>query len=467
MSARRPHRFLLLVALTAGGCAQGDEADATPTDASVVKDTGSTPDATADSADTARPDSAVDSAVAPDAALDTAVADTSVAPDTAAPCGSTLPAGWPASFVPYTWNPLLVPSSGSANHGADNVYAPDLHDWLGVRVMFYGAQGSDGHDRIYAAWSKNGMEWRKYPTDAAPLPVLDRGASNHVNDPSAVLVGSTWRMYYTDAPTAENDRIWLAESDSAHGFVKKAEVLGPVSGTWESDKVGRPSVLVEGGVYKMWYDGSTAGVRHVGYATSTDGLTFTRHPANPIFLNAGAIDVKKVGAVYVMLREAGDGTYWATSSDGVCWKDRGKLFGLSGKPYDAFGQVTPFLETDGTSVRAVWFGGASVSTWNKNRIAAAFPAGATIPGGAGCTACTTAGVSCTEACSVAKGGSSGSCGSPGSTSTGSCCACASDGCDSCVAAGNCQAACVSAGKSGGYCAYPGSADGSKCCACLP
>ncbi len=381
--------------------------------------------------------------------------------------GPALPSGWPASLSLWDWNPVLVPTSGHPNHGADNVYAPDIHEVDGVQVMFYGAQGADGHDRVYLAWSREGLDWRKYPTDSAPAPVLDHGGSNHVNDPSVVRAGATWRMYYTDAPTAENDRIWLAEATNLRSFQKSAEVLGPVPGTWEADKVGRPSVLLEGGKYKMWYDGAANGQRHVGFASSDDGVHFTRHVGNPIFLNAGAIDVKKVGDQYVMLREGGDGTYWATSPDGLCWVDRGKLFGKSGKAYDAYGQVTPFLQVSSGVLRGIWFGGASVATWNKNRIAVAFPAGASVPSAGGCTGCTTDGWSCSQACQSAGGGALGTCGAPGSTSPGACCACQSEGCEGCQPHVDCQAACVAAGKAGGWCATPGSQDPDHCCACLP
>ena len=60
--------------------------------------------------------------------------------------------------------------------------------------MFYGAQGG-GNDAIFLATSRGGTEWRKWPQDNAPQPVLARGASNHVNDPSVVLVGGTYRMF--------------------------------------------------------------------------------------------------------------------------------------------------------------------------------------------------------------------------------------------------------------------------------
>jgi len=382
-------------------------------------------------------------------------------------CDPAMPTGWPATISPWIGNPMLVPTSATANQGSDNIYAPEIHAVGGARVMWYGAQGSDGHDRVYVAYSSDGMEWRKVPSDQAPVPALEAGGSNHVNDPSVVRVGSTYRMYYTDAPTAELDRIWLAESSSITGFAKVAEVLGPgAPGSWEEIKVGRPSVVVEGGVTHMWYDGTGPSGRHVGYATSTDGLTFERHPSNPVFLNAGAVDVKKVGGVYVMLREAGDGTYWATSTEGTCWVDRGKLFGLSGAAFDAYGQVTPFLEVEGGGLKAVWFGGASVATWNKNRIGVAFPGGTAVPAGGGCSGCTTWGWSCSTACQAASLSAAGQCGSPGSTNPGACCNCLAEGCEACAGATDCHAACVLAGKPGGWCAHPGSSDPATCCACL-
>jgi hypothetical protein len=378
-----------------------------------------------------------------------------------------LATGFPSSLAVWNRNPVLVPTKTAAINGWDNVYAPDLHAFSGVYVMFYGAQGSDGHDRIFMAWSKNRAEWRKYPSGTAPAPVLDRGSSNHVNDPSAVYAGGKWRMYYTDAPSGIDDRIWLAESTTLTGFAKVQMVLDKgAAGSWEAEKVGRPSVLYEGGVYKMWYDGQVGGVRHVGYATSTDGLSFTRHPANPVFMNAGAIDVKKIGGVYVMVRESAAGTDFATSPDGICWVDRGKLFGLSGAGYDQYGQVTPFLDVNSGNLEGVWFGGASAATWDKNRIAVAWAPGFTPPNGGGCAACTSSGVSCSEACQSA-GLSAGVCGNPGSATAGSCCACASEGCDGCKgSAKDCQDACVKAGKAGGWCAHPGSTNPGTCCACL-
>jgi hypothetical protein len=382
-------------------------------------------------------------------------------------CGEALPAGWPTGWSVAGHNPVLVAARGSALQGRDNVYAPEIHRDGALWVMWYGAQASDGGDRIHVAVSRDGVTWRRHPRDDAPLAALERGSSNHVNDPSVVRAVDRWRMYYTDAPTAENDRIWLAESTSLTGFTRVREVLAPgASGAWDAEKVGRPAVLLESGVYRMWYDGTANGRRHVGLATSTDGVTFTRHPANPVFLDAGAVDVKRVGGVYVMLREAGDGTYWATSDDGLCWRDRGRLFARSGADYDRFGQVTPFLQVEGDRAAAVWFGGASVMSWDRNRIAVAWPVGVTAPAGGGCTGCTAPGLSCAQACHGA-GFAAGTCGQPGSGDPGQCCTCVADGCEGCRGdAADCHEACVRAGNTTGWCGVSGSTDPSRCCVCV-
>ena len=196
----------------------------------------------------------VDASVSDPPKFDAAVSDLS-SRDAMVGCDPALPAGWPATFSVYSYNPILVPTASAATQGADNVYAPDLHDFAGVRVMWYGGQGSDGHDRIFVAWSKDGMQWRKWPSDAAPAPVLDVGTSNHVNDPRVVRIGDTWRMYYTDAPVAENDEIWLAESPKLTGFSTLQRVFGKgPAGSWYEEKVGRPAVLYEGVIYCIWYD---------------------------------------------------------------------------------------------------------------------------------------------------------------------------------------------------------------------
>ena len=122
----------------------------------------------------------------------------------------------------------------------------------------------------------------------------------------------------------------------------------------------------------MWFDSESTDPqypqRYVGYATSTDGRAWNIRP-DWVF-TGGAVDVKKVGNKYIMLQEWQQGTLLAVSSDGITWTDKGPLFRNSGTDFDRYGQVTPFLLLNPTTGKpqAIYFGGASVATWNGNRI---------------------------------------------------------------------------------------------------
>jgi hypothetical protein len=322
--------------------------------------------------------------------------------------------------------PALSPASDDDN-GSDNIYAPDI-----VRVsdslclMYYGGQDAAGHDQIFVATSTDCHHWAAWPHRDDPEPVVSNGRSNHVNDPSVVVVGGVWWMYYTDAASGIDDRIHLATSSDGFHWTKQGEVLGTgAAGAWDSLKVGRPSVVHRDGLFWLYYDGQDGTARHVGVATSADGRSFTRHASNPILRDAGAMDVDRIADTWVILWESWSGTYAATSADGVSWCGQGLVLGLSGAAWDTYGQVTPAVYTrDGSRFDALYFGGASDACWCHNRVGVALPAGDPTPADpdAGCDACVSDS-DCTEACRDGGYGVDGACAAPGSTDPGACCAC--------------------------------------------
>ncbi len=268
-----------------------------------------------------------------------------------------------------------------APHGQGNVYAPDvLHDGAVYR-MWYGGQGKDGHDRISYAESVDGKSWTRMGV------VLKDDQANHVNDPSVVKVGSKFYMYFTRTERDVVDRIDVAVSDDGKVWESHGAAITPgAAQAWDGLSAGRPSVIVEDGLFKMWYDGrkdfppgapvkgvpiSPTSHRSVGYATSTDGITWTKYQGNPVFeYDAGAIDVKRVGKTLLMLRESHEGTRFAVSQDGIHWKDGGSFVNKSTSPWDAHGHVTPFLLLDPQmQIHRLFVGAASAATWDRNRVA--------------------------------------------------------------------------------------------------
>ncbi len=72
-------------------------------------------------------------------------------------------------------------------------------------------------------------------------------------------------------------------------------------GNWDGGFVSVPAVVYADGLFHMFYLGGAGSPNDsqaaVGYATSTDGLTFTRHPANPVLAFDAAVGGRGVGAV--------------------------------------------------------------------------------------------------------------------------------------------------------------------------
>ena len=268
-----------------------------------------------------------------------------------------------------------------APHGEGNVYAPHVLREGKLYRMWYGGQGRDGHDRIHYAESVDGAAWERRGV------VLEDRNANHVNDPTVVRVGHLYYMYYTRTAKDVVDRIDVAVSKDGIRWDPKGVALavGP-PGAWDALSVGRPSVIHEDGLFKLWYDGrkdfppgapvtdvptSPTSRRSVGYATSADGLQFARHGPDPVLQNdAGGVDVKRSGSRMVMVYESRDGTRRASGTDGIEWSDDGLLVRKSGADVDAFGHVTPNLLADAEEQNwRLYVGAAAAAAWDRNSIA--------------------------------------------------------------------------------------------------
>ncbi len=287
----------------------------------------------------------------------------------------------------FIGNPVLKPEAPyELWMGGGNLYAPAILKRDDRFWMWYGAQNPEGHDQIHLAFSHDGIDWDRYEDN----PVIPVGEANHVNDPTVVEVGGTFYMYYSHAPTGEMDRIHLATSDDGMRWQPRGRVIspGPIN-TWDSLKVGRPSVIYEDGTFKLWYDGTEADPehpnrirpgtgRHVGFARSWDGYSFQKE-SQPVYHNAGAVDVAHIGDQYIMLHESREGTHWAAGRTETSFEHKGLLLPRSGEAYDRYGQVTPMLLVEDGCWTAIYYGAAEglpeqgAADWNRNRIGVAFP----------------------------------------------------------------------------------------------
>jgi beta-1,2-mannobiose phosphorylase / 1,2-beta-oligomannan phosphorylase len=108
-------------------------------------------------------------------------------------------------------------------------------------------------------------------------------------------------------------------------------VFAAEPGKWDARIRERGWILREGGVWKLWYtgyDGTRDGLRMLGYATSPDGIKWTRHPKNPIYRDHWVEDmmVVKHDGQYLMFAEGKDDrAQLLVSKDGLNWKRVGQL----------------------------------------------------------------------------------------------------------------------------------------------
>ncbi|GAB2773024.1 hypothetical protein GCM10027275_14980 [Rhabdobacter roseus] len=131
---------------------------------------------------------------------------------------------------------------------------------------------------------------------------------------------------------------------------------GTGTDTWDQRIRERGFILKEEDGYHLWYTGytktGTDQTKYLGYATSADGLAWTRHPANPIHTGQWVEDVfvlKEQGTYYMFAESQDDIAHLFTSTDRLHWTDRGALdIRLkNGKPLEAGPYGTPTVWKQG------------------------------------------------------------------------------------------------------------------------
>ncbi len=213
--------------------------------------------------------------------------------------------------------------------------------------MWFAGSPTCDNPRIGRANSQDGIAWLEDPLN----PILIPGLPPSWDELSAFLPrvikdGNSYTMWYSGDSRPDYGRIGRATSLDGRAWQK--DTLNPVmneggSGAWDQPFVGPDCVLFDGTVYKMWYDGGTLSVPgqpiSIGYATSPDGVHWTRNAENPVLTPGppGAWDEDGIGSCtviyasgYYHLWYTGDYSRWysgglsgigyAVSPDGVHWK---------------------------------------------------------------------------------------------------------------------------------------------------
>lgn len=125
---------------------------------------------------------------------------------------------------------------------------------------------------------------------------------------------------------------------------------GTGTSTWDHKIRERGYILKEDSTYHMWYTGfvNDHSDMHLGYASSKDGINWTRYPANPIYDKDWVEDMSiiKVDSTYYMFAEGrGDIAHLLISKDRIHWSEQGNLniIQTNGKPISKGPYGTPSI----------------------------------------------------------------------------------------------------------------------------
>jgi predicted GH43/DUF377 family glycosyl hydrolase len=289
----------------------------------------------------------------------------------------------------YDGSPLLdVGASGSW----DSLYVRGpwvVRDGNIYKMWYVGTDGALA-PRIGYATSPDGLKWTKYQN-----PVLSRGGAGDWDEYSLdgvaiAIVKETvkkeekddevirYRMWYTGTDSSIIPHIGYAESKDgtawtkagmSQGGINLTDVTNPIlnvgrSGEFDDEGVGQPCVLYDpaSASYKMWYVGYHNSSRRIGYAVSSDGLSWEKK--GEVGFNDGLSGMNRFypavisdGSLYRMWYMTDSGLGYAVSEDGQNWSVQNMSISGLKRSWDSQGMGDFSVLKEGTQYK-MWYDGS-------------------------------------------------------------------------------------------------------------
>lgn len=136
-------------------------------------------------------------------------------------------------------------------------------------------------------------------------------------------------------------------------YKKNPVFTGTGGNNWDKEIRERGYILFEDNIYKMWYTGYNSEIsdqKFLGYATSLDGINWSKHPGNPVFSEKWTEDmfvIKSENTYYMYAEGENDVAHLLVSADGINWEEKGDLIirSTKGEPVPGpYGTPTILIE---------------------------------------------------------------------------------------------------------------------------
>jgi len=242
-----------------------------------------------------------------------------------------------------------------------------------------GGWTADASSQSNLSVANPGAIFTKYGTSPILQTASATSSDYNPTTPCVINDNGTYKMWYAGHDSSSVYRVSYATSTDGYTWTKygAAPVLGTGGvGSFDASGIQYPFVIKDSSTYKMWYSGISGGtLGGIGYATSSDGINWTRYGLTPVLplgsgwdaAGVGGCCVVKVGIVYHLYYSGGSSSGvgnqigHATSNDGISWiKDSANPI-MKLDTTDTLGIRAPSVIYDGTKLH-MWYSGGSA--WN-------------------------------------------------------------------------------------------------------
>ncbi len=227
-----------------------------------------------------------------------------------------------------------VLARGPSEYDGNGTSSPSIIFHDNEYKMWYA--GRDTGLQILYANSTNGISWNKH---GIVLPHGGVGTLDYAgtSSPSVLYEDGEYKIWYT-GDNGTTSRILYANSTDGISWIKQgiALDLGTI-GEYDDAQLLSPSVLYEGGEYKIWYTGIHDSIHRILYANSADGMSWNKYGMVLEASQYGEFDTHEVKNSCVVMTQDGYEMYYsgskydtfrillANSTDGINWNKLGMV----------------------------------------------------------------------------------------------------------------------------------------------